>query len=177
LEKTSPLKSAKEVSMMRKVAMWALCLIMLSNRERFNGLPIEFAKELNFFKDEIENINPCSGKVQMNPIPEIVKRMISKDSNVINRIKLDSHTLDSDKRIWTFPKFKPINAVAHITEALINEEMRKDNLSKTSSHLSPSFGFSEVQNLADVDPTMFEEVFPDPQDYCIGVILKYEPVF
>ena len=107
----------------------------------------------------------------MSPIPEIVKRMLSKDSNVINRIKTESYTLDSDKRIWTFPKFKPISTVTQITEALINEEMRKDNFSKNSSYKSPSFGFSEVQNLADVDPDTFGEVYPDPQDYCIGVIL------
>ena len=115
--------------MMRKMAMWALCLIMLSSREKFNGLPFELANELNYFKDEIENINPCGGKIQMNPMPEIVKRMIGKDSNVINRLKTDSNTLGSDKRIWTFPRFKPINSVAMITEALNNNQM--DNLSKT----------------------------------------------
>jgi len=35
----------------------------------------------------------------------------------------------------------------------------------------------EAQNLLDVDPVKFAEIFPDPQDYCIGVVINYEPIF
>ena len=87
--------------------MWALCLITLSPRESFADLPTEFAEELNYFKDEIENNDPFGGNVQLNPIPETIKKMIIKDSKVLNRLKTENNLLDVDKRIWTFPKFKP----------------------------------------------------------------------
>ena len=83
--------------------MWALCLIILTPREHFQGLPLEFFNELNFFRDEMDSRNPFGGKVQMNPIPEIVKRMIKKDTNVLNRIKSQNYKLDADERLWTFP--------------------------------------------------------------------------
>ena len=35
----------------------------------------------------MENNNPIGGKLQLNPIPEVVKRMIIKDSNVFQKIK------------------------------------------------------------------------------------------
>ena len=57
----------------------------------------------------------------MNPMPEIVKRMITKDSSVINQIKNDSFLLESDKRIWTFPKFKPISSVVEIADSILND--------------------------------------------------------
>ena len=41
----------------------------------------------------------------MNPIPEVVKRMIMKDSNVIVRLRKDGYSLGIDERIWTYPKF------------------------------------------------------------------------
>ena len=71
--------------------MWALCLVMLSPRQKFQGLPKDLASELNFFKDEVENTNPFGGKVQLNPIPEIVKRMITKDSKLIVRLRADGY--------------------------------------------------------------------------------------
>ena len=88
--------------------MWALCLITLTPREKFVGLPDDLAQELNFFKEEIETGHPISGNVQLNPMPEIVKRMIKKDSTVINRLKYDAYQLPQDPRIWTFPKFKSL---------------------------------------------------------------------
>lgn len=45
----------------------------------------------------------------MNPVPEIVKRMMKKDSNVVNRLKTETYALEMDNRIWTFPRFRPIN--------------------------------------------------------------------
>lgn len=129
LERTSPAKSAKEVSMMRKLAIWCLCLVMMAEREKFRDLPTELSKELIYFREEIENNNPVGGKVQLNPIPEIVKRMLKKDSDVINRMKADTNVLESEKRIWTFPKFKPINTVVSITDALLVQE--GGNLSQT----------------------------------------------
>ena len=95
--------------------MWALCMITLSPRESFIDLPAVFSSELNYFKDEIENNDPFGGNVQLNPIPDIVKKMIIKDSNVLNQLKSENNLLDSDRRIWTFPKFKPANDLANMT--------------------------------------------------------------
>ena len=106
LEKTSPLKSSKDVSLLRKVAMWALCLIIITPVETLKYLPDELQKEILFFKEEIEGNNPFGGKIQLNPIPEIVKRMINKDSNVIKRLRADGYQLELDHRIWTFPRFE-----------------------------------------------------------------------
>lgn len=58
------------------------------------------------------------GKLQLNPIPEIVKRMIKKDLNVVNRLKAHDNLLELDPRFWTFPKFRPIASVTKITDAL-----------------------------------------------------------
>ena len=79
----------------------------------------------------------------MNPIPEIVKRMITKDPNVINRMKTESLSLSADSRIWTFPPFKPIDPVVQI----ITEQLScgGSNFEETSRHqqMSPTFGFNE----------------------------------
>ena len=97
----------KSESANRKIAMRALCQIMLCRRERLNGLPLELLNELNFFKDELEFDNPFGGKVQLNPIPTGVKQMILDDSNVINRLRTEQYPLESDQRIWTFPRYVP----------------------------------------------------------------------
>ena len=173
---------------MRKLAMWALCLIMVAEKDKLRCLPPDFSRELLFFKEEIENNNPVDGKVQLNPIPSIVKRMLMKDPNVLIKMKTETHSLVSEPSIWTFPKFKPINTVVSITEALSHEEQGL----LTSPHsygqqplskLSPNFG-QQVERplrLAETtDPVKFAEMFPDPQDYCIGVnlaLLTVEPPF
>ena len=87
--------------------MWALCLITLAPRDCISDLPAEFANELLFFKDEIENSDPFGGKVQLNPIPHEIKNMIKKDATVLDRLRSQSSSLAVDKRIWTFPCFKP----------------------------------------------------------------------
>ena len=79
-------------------------------------------------------------------MPEIVKRMLKKDSTVINRLKYDAYQLPQDPRIWTFPKFKSLGAV--------NEMI-------------------DMEDLAKISPYKFNEVFPDPQDYCIGAVLLH----
>ena len=94
---------------------------MLAPKGAFGGLPDKFVKELDFFKESMEGDNPVGGKVQMNPMPEIVKRMINKDSSVINQIKSDNFLLDSDKRIWTFPKFKSMSSVVKIADSILND--------------------------------------------------------
>ena len=63
LETSSVTKTAKEVTLLRKLAMLALCKIMLAPRERFTGLPNALSKELNGFKDEMESNNPFAGKL------------------------------------------------------------------------------------------------------------------
>jgi len=46
---------------LRKLAIYALCLIVLVPASHLNGLPSEFAKEISFFRDEVDNNNPCNG--------------------------------------------------------------------------------------------------------------------
>ena len=53
----------KDNSLKRKMAMKALCQLMLCPRERLNGLPLELLNEVNFFKDEVEFEHPFGGKV------------------------------------------------------------------------------------------------------------------
>ena len=89
--------------MKRKLAMWALCLITLAPRENISSFPKDLASELLYFKDEIENNDPFGGKVQLNPIPEAIKLLIKSDSSFIERLKTEASSLDSDKRIWTYP--------------------------------------------------------------------------
>lgn len=61
--------------MTRKLAIWALCQIMLTSIDRIKrGLPEALSNEIEIFKQNAEG--PFTGKVQMNPMPEIVKRMI-----------------------------------------------------------------------------------------------------
>ena len=91
---------------------------MLCKRENLNGLSLELLNELNYFKDELESDNPFGGKIQLNPIPACVKAMILNDSDVIKRIKSETYVLESDKRVWTFPKFTPPVAQQ---EAAINQ--------------------------------------------------------
>ena len=107
LEKGGSLNVAKEQAKVRKLSIYALCLIILTPVEKLQkGLPAELAKEVVYFKDEVESNNPFGGKIQMNPIPEVVKRMILKDSSVIVRLRKDGYSLGVDQRIWTYPKFK-----------------------------------------------------------------------
>lgn len=107
LEKGGSINVAKEQVKVRKLSIYALCLIILTPIEKLqSGLPVELAKEVAYFKDEVESNNPFGGKIQMNPIPEVVKRMIKKDSNVIVRLRKDGYSLGIDERIWTYPKFK-----------------------------------------------------------------------
>ena len=63
LEKSSLATQAKLVSLKRKLAMWALCMVMAAPRSHFAGLPTSLVTDLTFFKEEIENLNPCGGKV------------------------------------------------------------------------------------------------------------------
>ena len=106
LKKESAYSSFKEVSDLRKVAIWALCLIILTPKKSLSNFSESLRKQLEFFKDEIENKNPFGGKIQLNPIPEIVKRMIKKDSNVITRMKADGYHMSFDQRIWAFPRYE-----------------------------------------------------------------------
>ena len=76
--------------------MWALCLITLASEENISDLPAELARELLFFKEEIENNDPVGGKVQLNPIPDQIKNMIKKDSSVLERLKTESGPLEVD---------------------------------------------------------------------------------
>lgn len=77
LERSSDKVPLGEATLLRKLAMWAICLIMLSPRERFLGLPTDLAQEVIFFKEEVGSDNHFGGKVQLNPIPENVKHMIN----------------------------------------------------------------------------------------------------
>ena len=70
--------------------------------------------------------------------------MIKKDSTVINRLKYDAYQLPQDPRIWTFPKFKSFGAATQMID---------------------------TEDLATISPYKFNEVFPDPLDYCIGAVL------
>lgn len=98
----------RELSLKRKLGMWALCLVTIAPRQCISDLPHELATELNLFKDEIENSDPIGGKVQLNPIPQAIKNMIRADSGIINHLKSESTPLQADKRIWTYPKFVPV---------------------------------------------------------------------
>ena len=53
----------KDNTLKRKIAMKALCQLMLCPREKLNGLPLELLNEVNFFKDEVEFEHPFGGKV------------------------------------------------------------------------------------------------------------------
>ena len=48
-------------------------------------------------------------------------------------------------------------------------------MSKTLN-FEPEFSFMEPKSLGDVSLQKFAEVFPDPQDYCIGIIVPAEPL-
>ena len=72
------------------------------------------------FKDEVQG--HYARKIQLNQVPEIVKRMIQKDPNVIDRLKNETFTLVQDKRIWTFPRFKPLGAIIDMTNDLLAQE-------------------------------------------------------
>ena len=76
--------------------MWALCLVTLASQENISDLSIELANELQYFKEEIENNDPIGGKVQLNPIPDLIKNMIKKDSSVLERLKTESSHLEVD---------------------------------------------------------------------------------
>ena len=53
LEKSSATKSSKDVSVQRKIAMWSLCLIVISPNSSFEGFLTPFKHELNFFSNEM----------------------------------------------------------------------------------------------------------------------------
>ncbi len=154
---------------MRKVAIWALCLIVVSPKKHFSNLSESLRKQLEFFKDEIDNKNPFGGKIQLNPIPEIVKRMINKDSNVISRLRADGYQLDIDQRIWTFPRFESSvpSTVSQLTGG-------RQCLSKTQQYAG-SNTLMERKNLAKYSLRQVCDILPDPIDYCIGIFLpEYE---
>ena len=79
--------------MQRKLAIFALCLILATGKSQLSScaLPEEFESEVMNFKDEVEG--HYARKIQLNQVPEIVKRMIQKDPNVIERLKSETFTL------------------------------------------------------------------------------------
>ena len=62
---------------------------------------------ITYFKNELVQGYPFGGQVQLNPIPEVVKKMIKQDGNVILKMRTEMDFLDKDRRIWCYPKFKP----------------------------------------------------------------------
>ena len=53
LEKYSVTKSLKDISIQRKIAMWSLCLIVISPKTSFEGFLTPFKHELNLFQSEM----------------------------------------------------------------------------------------------------------------------------
>lgn len=70
--------------------------------------------------------------------------------------------------------YKPIGAVSQITESLLSEEagtLSPNSLKVMSQDPASNTDQYKFDKLVDMCPLKFVEVFPDPQDYCIGVLI------
>ena len=79
-------------------------------------------------------MNPSGGKIQLNQMPEIVKKMLRKDSNVLDRLKNDKNLcVKENSDIWCFPKFRTTTGISQITDAIYESEQSGNPLSNFGS--------------------------------------------
>ena len=58
-------------------------------------------------------MNPSGGKIQLNQMPEIVKKMLRKDKNVLDRLKNDKNLcVKENQDVWCFPKFRTTTGIS-----------------------------------------------------------------
>lgn len=58
-----PVNSAKEATLKRKLAAWALCSITMAKKEHFRGLPPEFISQLEEYQDGILDSCATGGRI------------------------------------------------------------------------------------------------------------------